>query len=84
MVTRSNSTRVAFSLLLPATVNVLNNINNTLGCIIINIVFIYVEAQGINVWKPLILVSDNRLDGTGSIPGRGKVFFLLPLCPDQL
>jgi hypothetical protein len=28
--------------------------------------------------------SDYRLDERGSIPGRGKEFFLQPLCPDQL
>jgi len=30
------------------------------------------------------IVSDCRLDYRGSIPGRGKGFFLYPLCPDQL
>jgi hypothetical protein len=30
------------------------------------------------------IVSDYGLDGLGSIPGRGKGFFLYPLCPDRL
>jgi hypothetical protein len=30
------------------------------------------------------IVSDYRLDDQGSIPGKGKGFFLCPLCPDQL
>jgi hypothetical protein len=29
-------------------------------------------------------VSDYGLDDRGSIPGRGKGFFLSPLCPDRL
>jgi hypothetical protein len=31
-----------------------------------------------------VIVFDYRLDDQGSIPGRGKQFFLQPLCPDQL
>jgi hypothetical protein len=30
------------------------------------------------------IVSDYGLDDRGSIPGRGKGFFLSPLCPDRL
>jgi hypothetical protein len=30
------------------------------------------------------VVSEYRLDDRGSIPNRGKWFFFLPLCPDQL
>jgi hypothetical protein len=30
------------------------------------------------------IVSDYGLDDRGSIPGRGKGFFLYPLCPDRL
>jgi hypothetical protein len=29
-------------------------------------------------------VSDYRLDDRGSIPGRGKIFYLYRLCPHQL
>jgi hypothetical protein len=29
-------------------------------------------------------LSDYRLDYRGSVPGRGKEFFLTPLCPDRL
>jgi hypothetical protein len=32
----------------------------------------------------VITVSDYRLDYRGSVPGRGKEFFLTPLCPDRL
>jgi hypothetical protein len=30
------------------------------------------------------IMSDFRLDDLGLIPGRGKGFFLKPVCPDQL
>jgi hypothetical protein len=30
------------------------------------------------------IVSDYGLDDRGSIPGRGKGYFLYPLCPDRL
>jgi hypothetical protein len=48
--------------------------------------------QLINVYLPvsylktnlLTYTSDYRLDNRGSILGREKLFFLQPLCPDQL
>jgi hypothetical protein len=37
------------------------------------------------IWGSSVsIVSDYRLDDQGSIPGRGREFFLLPLRPDQL
>jgi hypothetical protein len=37
------------------------------------------------IWGSSVsIVPDYRLGDRGSIPGRGKGFFLYPLCPDQL
>jgi hypothetical protein len=39
----------------------------------------YIES-----WGSSVIVSDDGLDGWGSISSRVKGFFFLPLCPDRL
>jgi len=44
-----------------------------------------VSIDLIRMWSTSVsIVSDCRLDDQGSIAGRGKGFFLKPLCPDLL
>jgi hypothetical protein len=55
---------------------------------LINIYILYPFIFYISLFRSRVssgsIVSDYGLDDRGSIPGRGKGFFLYPLCPDGL